>query len=99
MAQTRSKAYVDGLKVRRRWLGKDYVDKAFRDAQEKAKQYAGLADVALGRAQAISDVVVTPFAQTYSGDEARTFAADASTPIEAGQVTTRVTVNARFELG
>jgi len=74
-------------------------DKAFRDAQEKAKQYAGLADVALGRAQAISDVVVTPFAQTYSGDEARTFAADASTPIEAGQVTTRVTVNARFELG
>jgi len=28
----RSKAYDDGLKMRRRWLGKDYVDRAFRDA-------------------------------------------------------------------
>ena len=31
---SRSKAYVDGLKIRRRWLGKAYVDKAFRDADE-----------------------------------------------------------------
>ena len=30
----RSKAYVEGLKVRRRWLGKAYVDKAFRDADD-----------------------------------------------------------------
>ena len=30
----RSKAYVDGLKIRRRWLGKAYVDKAFRDADD-----------------------------------------------------------------
>ncbi len=30
----RSKAYIEGLKVRRRWLGKDYVDKAFRDADD-----------------------------------------------------------------
>jgi uncharacterized protein YggE len=75
-------------------------DNAFRDAQEKAKQYAGLADVSLGRAQAISDVVVTPISETYTGDLARTYAAtDVSTPIEAGEVTTRVTVNARFELG
>jgi len=28
----RSKAYAEGLKVRRRWLGKAYVDKAFREA-------------------------------------------------------------------
>ena len=28
----RSKAYRDGLKIRRRWLGKAYVDKAFREA-------------------------------------------------------------------
>lgn len=30
----RSRAYVEGLKVRRRWLGKAYVDKAFRDADD-----------------------------------------------------------------
>jgi 4-carboxymuconolactone decarboxylase len=30
----RSKAYIAGLKVRRRWLGKAYVDKAFRDADD-----------------------------------------------------------------
>jgi 4-carboxymuconolactone decarboxylase len=30
----RSKAYRDGLKVRRRWLGKAYVDKAFREADD-----------------------------------------------------------------
>jgi len=30
----RSKAYADGLKVRRRWLGKDYVDKAFQNADD-----------------------------------------------------------------
>ena len=30
----RSPAYVAGLKVRRRWLGKTYVDKAFRDADD-----------------------------------------------------------------
>jgi 4-carboxymuconolactone decarboxylase len=30
----RSKAYVEGLNIRRRWLGKAYVDKAFRDADD-----------------------------------------------------------------
>ena len=30
----RSRAYVEGLKIRRRWLGKAYVDKAFREADE-----------------------------------------------------------------
>lgn len=30
----RSKAYIEGLKIRRRWLGKAYVDKAFRDADD-----------------------------------------------------------------
>jgi 4-carboxymuconolactone decarboxylase len=30
----RSKAYVEGLKMRRRWLGKDYVAKAFREADD-----------------------------------------------------------------
>ena len=29
-----SKAYIEGLKVRRRWLGKAYVDQAFRDADD-----------------------------------------------------------------
>ena len=32
--KTRSKAYVDGLRIRRKWLGKAYVDKAFRDADD-----------------------------------------------------------------
>lgn len=75
-------------------------DKAFRDAQEKAKQYADLAEVPLGEAQAISDVVVTPIAQTYAGEYARA-AADtvATTPIQGGEVTTRVTVSTRFRLG
>jgi 4-carboxymuconolactone decarboxylase len=30
----RSKAYTAGLKIRQRWLGKAYVDKAFRDADD-----------------------------------------------------------------
>ena len=30
----RSKTYLAGLKIRRRWLGKAYVDKAFRDADD-----------------------------------------------------------------
>ena len=30
----RSRAYSEGLKIRRRWLGKAYVDKAFRDADD-----------------------------------------------------------------
>ena len=32
--KARSKAFVDGLKFRRRWLGKAYVDKVFRDADD-----------------------------------------------------------------
>ena len=31
---TRSKAYTEGLRARQRWLGKAYVDKAFRDADD-----------------------------------------------------------------
>lgn len=34
MAKARSKAYTEGLKIRRRWLGKAYVDKAFREADD-----------------------------------------------------------------
>ena len=34
MAKAKSSAYRAGLKVRRKWLGKAYVDKAFRDADE-----------------------------------------------------------------
>jgi 4-carboxymuconolactone decarboxylase len=30
----RSKSYAEGLKARRRWLGKEYVDRAFRDADD-----------------------------------------------------------------
>lgn len=73
---------------------------AFRDAQARATQYAQLADVSLGDAQAISDVVVTPSPRQLEGDSARAYAADSTTtPIESGQVTTKVTVNARFALG
>jgi len=77
-------------------------EKAFLDAQAKAEQYAGLADQTLGGAQAISDVVVTPFAQNLTGEAARATAdsfSDAPTPIQPGEVTTRVTVNARFTFG
>jgi 4-carboxymuconolactone decarboxylase len=31
---SRSKAYREGLKIRRRWLGTAYVDKAFRNADD-----------------------------------------------------------------
>ena len=34
MAKARSKAYSAGLKIRRRWLGRAYVAKAFREADE-----------------------------------------------------------------
>jgi 4-carboxymuconolactone decarboxylase len=34
MAKAKSSAYRAGLKVRRRWLGKAYVDKAFREADD-----------------------------------------------------------------
>jgi hypothetical protein len=75
-------------------------DKAFGDAQAKARQYADLAGVSLGGAQAISDVVINPVAQQFTGEAARMVAFDASaTPIQPGQVTTSVTVNARFPLG
>lgn len=30
----RSKAYSDGMKMRRRWMGRDYVERAFRDADD-----------------------------------------------------------------
>jgi 4-carboxymuconolactone decarboxylase len=33
-AGKRSKAYTAGLKVRRRWLGKAYVDRAFKNADD-----------------------------------------------------------------
>lgn len=33
-APGRSKSYAEGLKVRRRWLGKEYVDRAFRNADD-----------------------------------------------------------------
>ena len=33
-AARRSKSYSDGLKVRRRWMGGEYVDRAFRNADD-----------------------------------------------------------------
>ncbi len=30
----RSRSYSDGLKMRRKWMGGEYVDRAFRDADE-----------------------------------------------------------------
>jgi hypothetical protein len=45
-------------------------------------------------------VVVTPIAQEYSGDAVRAVlpVPSAATPVQPGQVTTKVTVNARFVL-
>jgi uncharacterized protein YggE len=77
-------------------------DRAFRDAQAKAEQYAELAGRPLGGAQAISDVVVTPQPDQLFGEAARraAFSAqDSATPIAPGEVTTRVTVNTRFTIG
>jgi 4-carboxymuconolactone decarboxylase len=34
MPKAKSSAYRAGLKVRRRWLGRQYVDKAFREADD-----------------------------------------------------------------
>ena len=59
-----------------------------------------LSDQALGEAQAISDVVVTPVPITYQG-EAASYAADAAralTPISPGEVSTTVTVQVRFTI-
>ena len=33
-----SKAYRDGLKIRQRWLGKAYVDKAFAEAERESRR-------------------------------------------------------------
>mgnify|MGYP003575281261 FL=1 len=33
-APARSKSYSEGLKIRRRWMGGEYVDRAFRDADD-----------------------------------------------------------------
>lgn len=76
-------------------------EKAFLDARAKAEQFAMLAGRPLGAAQAVSDVVITPVAQQFTGEAARTFALDvaAGPPIQAGEVTTRVTVNTRFTFG
>lgn len=77
-------------------------ERAFADAQAKAEQYASLADRPLGDAQAISDVVVVPQSQQFQGEAAaRLFASadDVGTPVQPGEVTTRVTVDARFMFG
>lgn len=79
-------------------------ERAFNDARAKAEQYAALAGRALGDAQAVSDVVVTPVPIGFVGENASRLAVDsfgpaASTPIQPGEVTTRVTVNARFAFG
>lgn len=77
-------------------------ERAFNDAWAKAQQYASLADQPIGGAQAISDVVIVPEAQQFYGEAAQRLAfsaSDSSTPIQPGEVTTKVTVNTRFTLG
>ncbi len=71
---------------------------AFEDAQTKAEQYAELSGQGLAGAEAISDVMVQAEPFSYVGAAVAMDAAT-STPIEAGVVTTRVTVNARFGIG
>lgn len=76
--------------------------RAYEAAKAKGDQYAQLADRPLGGAQAISDTIVTPQPVAYEGAAARAaFAEDAAapTPVEPGQVTTRVTVRVRYALG
>ncbi len=72
---------------------------AFEDAQAKAKQYAELSGQGLSGAEAISDVNVEAERFSYVGAAVAMEAATSTTPIEGGQVTTRVTVNARFGIG
>jgi uncharacterized protein YggE len=75
-------------------------ERAFNAAKGKAEQYAELAGRPVGSAQAVRDTIVTPQPLAYTGFAARG-AVDAAneTPIEAGQVTTKVTVNVRYSFG
>lgn len=71
---------------------------AFEDAEAKAQQYADLSGQTLGGAEAISDANVVPERFESVGYAVASDSAALSSPIEPGEVTTRVTVNARFKV-
>ncbi len=72
-------------------------DAAYADAKAKADQFGQLSGRGVGDAQAISETT-DPNQQRFSSVGAAV-AADQSTPINAGQVSTDVTVTVRFALG
>jgi uncharacterized protein YggE len=72
-------------------------DEAFADAKAKADQLGHLSGRGLGEAQAINESVA-PDARAYASVGAAVDSA-AATPINAGQVSTDVTLTVRFALG
>ena len=72
-------------------------DEAFADAKAKADQFGQLSGRGLGDAQAISETVNANQQQFRSVGAA--VADSQSTPINAGQVSTDVTITVRFALG
>lgn len=73
-------------------------DEAFADARAKAEQFATLSDRPLGEVEAVAELTRTS-PDRLSSQEYATAAADSSTPISPGEVTTSVTVTVRFALG
>jgi len=72
-------------------------DEAYADAKAKAEQFGTLSGRGLGDAQAITETVNPSQVQFKSVGAAVSDAQ--STPINAGQVSTDVTINVRFALG
>jgi len=70
---------------------------AYADAKAKADQFGQLSGRGLGDAQGISETVTAdPLRMSYAADA---LSAAATTPINAGQVSTDVTITVRFALG
>ncbi len=72
---------------------------AWADAEAKASQLAGLAGVELGAPVEIVETLSPEPPVIFQERAAFEAAADAATPIEAGQLSVTVTVNVRYGLG
>jgi len=73
-------------------------DEAYADAKAKAQQFGDLSGRGLGDAQAINETV-NPNQVQFRSVGAAVSDAQSSTPINAGQVSTDVTITVRFALG
>ena len=73
-------------------------DQAYADAKAKAEQFGELSGRGLGEAQAISETV-NPQLQQFRSVGAAVADTATSTPINAGQLSTDVTITVRFSLG